>query len=251
MRGDLEARMHIEAGQARGPRPDSRGGTRAVRRPEGGDSPADPLADSPASFLDGDQELCAALRALPRPSAKGLTTSLRVMASRERQRRVAAQQGWWSRVTDFSDRLSLHAGNVMGPIVLPLTGGVFSAVVLFGVMLSIVPVHASTEGFDVPTMLTTEAGVKGAAPICAGDDGDVIVVDISLDGQGRMVDYTIVSGAAVLQNAALRRRLENILLFTEFVPATTFGQPTTSRLRLMSGFGVRLPPRSSRIEVKG
>jgi hypothetical protein len=41
----------------------------------------------------------------------------------------------------------------------------------------------------------------------------------------------------------MRRRLENMLLFTEFVPATQFGVPTTSRLRL--------PVVSSRVEVKG
>jgi hypothetical protein len=193
--------------------------------------------------VEEDRELCAALRALPRRSPAGLTTSLRVIASRERQRRLAAQRGWWNRLIDFSDRVSLRASNLMGPLVVPFTGGVFSAVVLFGIMLSTYPVHANTEsGFDVPTMLTTEATVKGTGPICTGDD-DTVVVDISLDGQGRMVDYTIVSGAAVLQNSALRRRLENMLLFTEFVPATAFGKPTTSRLRL--------PLLSSRVEVKG
>jgi hypothetical protein len=194
--------------------------------------------------MEDDQELCAALRALPRQSPAGLTTSLRVMASRERQRRLAAQRGWWSRLIDFSDRLSLQLGHLMGPLVVPITGGVFSAVILIGSMLTMVPVHANTEAsFDVPTMLTTEAEVKGTGPVSTGDDGDVVVVDISLDGQGRMVDYTIVSGAAVLQNTVLRRRLENMLLFTEFVPATAFGKPTTSRLRL--------PLLTSSVEVKG
>jgi hypothetical protein len=210
--------------------------------------------------MEEDGEVRAALRALPRQAPPGLTTSLRVIASRERQRRLAAQRGWWSRLIDFSDWVSLRASNLMGPLVVPIAGGVFSAVILIGSMLTIIPVHASTEaGFDIPTMLTTEAGIKGtedptvyakffcpwsdAGPICTGDDGDVVVVDISLDGQGRMVDYAIVSGAAVLHNAALRRRLENILLFTEFVPATAFGQPTTSKLRL--------PLLSSSLKAKG
>jgi hypothetical protein len=196
-------------------------------------------------LLEDDQELRAALRALPRVSPPGLKTSLRVLASRERQRRLTAQLGRWGRLTAWSDRFSLHAGNLMRPLALPFAGGVFSAVVLFGVMLgSTYPVHANTGSeSDVPTILTTSAGVKGLGPISTGDDSDVVVVDVSLDDQGRMVDYAIVSGAAVLQNAALRRRLENMLLFTEFVPATQFGVPTTSRLRL--------PVVSSRVEVKG
>ena len=160
------------------------------------------------------------------------------------KRRLAIERGWRSRLAELSDRLSLQLGHLMGPLVVPFAGGVFSAVVLFGVMLSTYPAHASAQtDFDVPTMLTTSAGVKGTGPISTGDDGDVVVVDISLDGQGRMVDYAIVSGAAVLQNTVLRRRLENMLLFTEFVPATAFGKPTTSRLRL--------PLLSSRIEHTG
>jgi hypothetical protein len=194
--------------------------------------------------FEDDEDLSAAMRELPRRMPSGLTTSLRVIASRERQRRLAIERGWRSRLAELSDRLSLQLGHLMGPLVVPFAGGVFSAVVLFGVMLSTYPAHASAQtDFDVPTMLTTSAGVKGTGPISTGDDGDVVVVDISLDGQGRMVDYAIVSGAAVLQNTVLRRRLENMLLFTEFVPATAFGKPTTSRLRL--------PLLSSRIEVKG
>jgi hypothetical protein len=196
-------------------------------------------------LLEDDQELRAALRALPRVAPPGLKTSLRVLASRERQRRVMARFGRWGRLTAWSDRLSLHAGNLMRPLALPLAGGVFSAVVLFGVMLgSTLPVHANTSPeSDVPTMLTTSAGVKGLGPIRSWDDGDVVVVDVILDDQGRMIDYAVVSGEAVLQDAAMRRSLENKLLFTEFVPATAFGVPTTSRLCLRVG--------TSRVEVKG
>lgn len=194
-------------------------------------------------LLEDEQELRAALRALPRTSPPGLRTSLRVLASRESQRRLIMQRGRWGRLTGLSERLSLWSANLMRPLALPLAGGVFSAVVLFGVMLgSTLPAHANGNFDDVPTILTTSAGVKGLPPIHTWDDGDV-VVDVSLDGQGRMVDYTIVSGAALLQNASLRRKLENELLFTEFVPATAFGMPTTSRLRLRMG--------TSRVEVKG
>jgi len=197
-------------------------------------------------LLRDDQELKAALRALPRVSPPGLTTSLRVLASRERQRRLTAQRGRWGRLTGWGDRLSLHAGNLMRPLALPLAGGVFSAVVLFGVMLgSTYPVHANTTSdLDVPTMLTTSATVKGmGGEIHFWDDRDVVVIDVSLDDQGHMIDYAVISGAAVLSDAAVRRRLENKLLFTEFVPATEFGMPTTSRVKVRVG--------TSTAEVKG
>ena len=195
-----------------------------------------------------DQELGAALRALPRVSPPGLTTSLRVLASRERQRRLAAQSGLRGRLAHWGDRLSLHAGNLMRPLALPVAGGVCSAVVLFGIMLgSTYTVSANTNpDLDVPTMLSTSASInqiKSLGPIHTWDDSDVVVVDVILDDQGRMIDYAIVSGAAILADAAMRRSLENKLLFTEFVPATQFGVPTTSRLYLRVG--------TSRVEVKG
>src|SRR5262249_6942612 len=94
---------------------------------------------------------------------------------------------------------------------------------------------------DVPTAFFTEASVKGTAPI--GESGGDVVVDVVVDGQGRMVDYTVVSGHNLLKDEALRRRIQNTLIFTEFTPATAFGQPTSGKMRLWLG--------SNRIDVKG
>jgi hypothetical protein len=58
------------------------------------------------------------------------------------------------------------------------------------------------------------------------------VIDVTVDDQGKMIDYKIVSGERLVQEQGLRRRLENMLLFTEFVPATSFGRPTAARMRL-------------------
>jgi hypothetical protein len=58
-----------------------------------------------------------------------------------------------------------------------------------------------------------------------------------------MIDYTVLSGAGALANTTTRRRLEAALLFTEFTPATAFGQPMAGKLRLSL--------RNSRIDVRG
>ena len=186
-----------------------------------------------------DQQFRWALRALPKrlPPVE-LITSLRVIASREGQR-ARARRSLRHTFAQWIERMSLAAHDVMRPLALPLAGGVFSAVVLFSMF--VVPTYPlrGNSGFDVPTMLTTEATVKGAAPF--GIEGGDLVVDVTLDDQGRMVDYQIVSGTGV--DANLRHRLENMLLFTEFVPATAFGQPTRAKLRLTMF--------SSQIDVKG
>jgi hypothetical protein len=67
--------------------------------------------------LLNDEVLGHVLRSLrPRVPPSGLTTSLRVLASRERQRRLGA---------DWPGRLRLFAANLMRPLALPLAGGVF------------------------------------------------------------------------------------------------------------------------------
>jgi hypothetical protein len=180
-----------------------------------------------------------ALRSLPvREPQPDLRTSLRVIASRERQRRVGTR----SLTATWRDRFELFSDNFLRAIALPVAGGVASAVVLFSMcVVPAYPLRAAHTTADVPTVLTTQVAVKGMAPFFGG--GDDVVVDVTVDEQGRMIDYAVVAGASALANASLRRRLENVLLFTEFTPATSFGQPMSSKTRLWF--------RTSRIDVKG
>jgi len=188
--------------------------------------------------LLNDEMLSRVLRGLrPLVPPPMLSTSLRVLASRELSRRSG--KAWL-------DRLRLFTDNLARPLALPFAGGVFSAVILFSMWL--VPTYPmrAASGVDVPTGLTTEATVKGTGPI--GTTGEDLVVDVTIDGGGRMVDYAIVqfnnvTGRNVLNSAALRRNLENMLLFTEFTPATSFGQPTAGKIRLYLD--------SSYIDVRG
>lgn len=191
------------------------------------------IRDPRAALLD-DEVLNGMLRGFRhRVPPVELAISLRVLASRELNRR---------RSSPWMDRLRLFADNLMRPLALPLAGGVFSTVVLFSMWL--IPTYSMSYAntVDVPTMLTTEAAVKGTGPI--GASGQDVIVDVTVNGEGRMVDYTIVCPRNSLKNAAWRRNLENMLLFTEFTPATSFGLPTAGKMRLS------LRP-SSHIDVKG
>lgn len=191
--------------------------------------------------LENDQALARALRSLPRRSAPaGMRTSLRVVASLERERAVH-RLTWKSRVQNWMDHARLTMQNVMRPLALPVAGGVFSAVTLFSVwVVPAYPAFART-GYDVPTQLSTQARVKGFAS--TGTAGQDILMDVSLDQSGLVVDYTILADS-YMPDADGLRRLENMLVFqTTFIPATSFGQPTASRIRLWLS--------SSRIDVKG
>jgi hypothetical protein len=73
---------------------------------------------------------------------------------------------------------------------------------------------------------------------------DDVIVDVMVDGVGRVVDFTIVSGDDS-NDDALRHSIGAVLLLTEFHPATTLGRPVAGRVRLS------LSASHSYIDVKG
>jgi hypothetical protein len=158
----------------------------------------------------------------------------------ERQRRLEHRNlaAIW---TTWRENIQLFLDNAVLSLALPFAGGVFSTVVLFSMF--VVPAYPllSSSDSDVPTILNTPVAVKSMAPFSVGDTD--VVVDVTVDEQGRMLDYAIVAGASVLANPQMRRRLENALVFSNFTPATTFGQPMISKMRLWF--------HSSRIDVRG
>jgi hypothetical protein len=172
-----------------------------------------------------------ALRNLPvLAPPEDLSARLYVMASRERARRLSKSSpaaAW----RHYGDRIWLCMDNLMRPLALPFAGGLVSALLLFCMLVPNILMHRYPSTHDVPTGLYTEAAVKSISPFGFNDDD--FVVEVIVDGQGRMVDYSIAAhGQHLTNDLELRRSIENNLLFTEFTPATAFGQPTFSRIFL-------------------
>lgn len=180
-----------------------------------------------------DDELGVALRKLRRRTPPPeLSGALRVLASRERQRYIRGAG------IGFTDRLRLLSDNLMRPLALPFAGGLFSALALFAMwVIPTYPLRGSSTA-DIPIVWTTQAAVKQIGPVAASDN---VVVDVTVDDTGRMIDYHIVSGLA--NDEELRRNIENFLIFTVFQPATALGQPVEGKIRLSL--------QSSHIDVKG
>ena len=175
----------------------------------------------------------AAMRELPRLSPPpDLAVRLRVIASREQQRR---SEGWARRL---ATNVHLCFEGLMRPLAVPLAGGICSAVLLFALLVPSFSWVPSAQ--DVPIGLSTAATVKSMAPI-GFEDGEA-VVDVTIDDQGRLVDFNILHSHGPA-NDSFCRSVENALLFTVFTPGTAFGQPVGGKLRLTF--------RSSSVEVKG
>lgn len=184
--------------------------------------------------LDSMIHLRRSVRALPpRPVPTNLAVSLRVTASRHHARR-ASHLRW-------RDRLRLWSVNSWRPIAMPMVGGFATACLLFATILPTLssPVLAND---DAPAAWYQSAELSDLGPF--GLPADHLTLDLILDQQGRMVDYSIPESENVLMtDLELRRTIENNLLFMRFKPAEFFGQRTSGKLRITI--------RRSQLEVKG
>lgn len=160
----------------------------------------------------------------PKAAPPELVLRLRVAISQ------AAAQGAQHRFQGLLVRME----NLAGAFMLPATAGLISAVVFFGVLIGFMamPVQLSASRDDVPTLLYTPPRLQ-ALPSNLGleseptANSEPVVVETTVDANGRVQDYRIISGPADARG--LEPQLNNIMIFTTFQPATTFGVPTSGR----------------------
>jgi len=187
-------------------------------------------------------QLRSALRQLPvlRPPAQ-LLISLRILASKERVRHLAPA-GVPAWLASWITRTRLWADAIMKPLALPAAGGLASALVLFALLAPGLAVQAPSGAADVPITLFTNATFLGMGPF--GYTADDIVLDVTVDSRGSLIDYSSPAGhRAWLNDPVVRRSVENALLFAVISPGTAFGQPVAGK--------VRITLRRSSIDVRG
>jgi hypothetical protein len=170
-----------------------------------------------------------------------LLTSLRILASREKARRLLAPKPP-SFLAVWLMRIRFEASVMMRPFALPMAGGLASALILFALLAPSFALPARSNIGDVPTVLSTGATFVGMGPF--GFTGDNIIMDVSVDSRGSLTGYSSPDGQQQwLNDPAVRRSVENALLFAKISPGTTFGRPTSGTVRIML--------RRSLIDVKG
>ena len=133
--------------------------------------------------------------------------------------------------------------NTFGPLLWQITAGFASTVALIGGVAVLIGMFASPEPLlarDEPLGMATSPRFLYTSLEPAGAVGDresPVVVQAFVNGEGRVYDYTIVSGNADLKT---RSQLEDTLLFSVFAPAQVFGQPVSGTVVLsFSGVMVR------------
>lgn len=187
-----------------------------------------------------------AMRSLPKLKAPpALTTSLRVLGSRARVR-SSQRRSLAALTSHVGGELQLWFNNLMRPLALPFAGGLMTATLVFSMFVTTYPGTGQALDYDVPIWprernVSTDAYLKTMTPL--EFTGAEVTVDLVIDEKGRVVDYDF-AGSEQSYTPAVRRTIENILLFSEFIPATASGHKVSGKVRVSFR-------RSAAIEVRG
>jgi hypothetical protein len=147
------------------------------------------------------------------------------------------------------DRAELLLDNVFRPLTVPATGGFFSAILVFAVVLQLIVPGITVRAVpnDVPLNILRPAELITLSDYpssWAPEQHDVelslphgLLIDVTVDQHGQMVAYQIISGP---KSVDLRHQLDQMLLFSRFRPMMSFGRPTSGGHVILSFSAVRV-----------
>ena len=173
-----------------------------------------------------------------------LADRIRVAAAR-----VRATQDARARFREWWEHANVVLENAFRPLAVPATGGFFSAMLVLVLVLQLIVPGITVRAVqnDVPINLLRPAELISLSEYRTGLSSEQseaalalphgLLVDVTVDAQGQMVDYQILSGP---RDRALRRQLDQILLFSRFRPMMSFGRPTSGGHVVLSFTEVRV-----------
>jgi hypothetical protein len=154
-----------------------------------------------------------------------------------------------SRVRRMRDRAELLLDNVFRPLTVPATGGFFSAILVFVLVLQLIAPGITVRAVpnDVPLNILRPAELISLSEYPSSwppEQHDVelalphgLLIDVTVDQNGQMVGYQIISGP---HSVDLRHQLDQMLLFSRFRPMKSFGRSITGGHVILSFSAVRV-----------
>jgi predicted anti-sigma-YlaC factor YlaD len=154
--------------------------------------------------------------------------------------RVAISQESRNSTRERLGRFHMRWQNTFQPFLLRAGAGFASAIFLVGTAAMLVGTFTSpepVEANDVPLQISSAprllySSFQPGEPL--GDRGNPLVLQVFVDGHGRVYDYKVLSGQV---DAGTRASIDNLLLFSVFAPARSFDQPVRGTT-LMSFSGI-------------
>jgi anti-sigma factor RsiW len=184
-----------------------------------------------AAEFEGLRSTQASLASLgPVKPPADLALRLRVAISNERARTPH----------NLLTSLDVHWRNTIAPLLLHASAGFASTILLLGTVALLIGMFAPEPLAARDEPLGRASGPRflystvEAENVVIGARDNPVVVEAYVDGIGRVYDYRIVSGPS---DPDTRSVLENLLLFSVFEPARSFGQPVRG-LAVLSFTGV-------------
>ena len=165
------------------------------------------------------RSLSAAMRNLPTVKVPELAAmKLQVLASHRRKGQLpTAISQWWS-------RMRLAFDNLLKPLAVPAAGGIMASFLCFGVIVDTLQYRPDWRD-DIPVGLFTQVTMDDPSPFgCLGQD---VIVQLTVDENGRVTDYVLPRGGA---SPGQMQEIGNLVLYTTFTPATSFGQRISSKI---------------------
>ena len=182
------------------------------------------------------QQTQAAIAGLGRKVAPPeLALQLRLALSREAARTPSRR---WQ-------NFQLQLEHLTRVFMVPATAGVFSAIILFAVLMGFFTLPTQLQASNDLGMAFSFYTPPEVAEIPwhlaqSGTGGDSITLEAAVDANGRINDYRVLSNPEG-DSQYLPWDLKNLLVFAQFRPATSYGRPIPGRVVLSF----------SRINVKG
>jgi anti-sigma factor RsiW len=148
--------------------------------------------------------------------------------------RVALSQQAANSAQEKISRGHVRWQNTFRPLLWQITAGFASTVALLGGVAVLVGMFAWPEpslARDEPLGMATSPRFlyTSLEPTGRVADGNPVIVQAFVNGEGRVYDYKIISGST---DPETRAQVEDSLLFSVFAPAQVFGQPVRGTVLL-------------------
>lgn len=154
----------------------------------------------------------------------------------------------WARMRRLWTRAVIVFEDILEPLAVPATGGILTALVVFVLLMQNIIVGMPLGGIvpnDLPLNTIQPARLESLAPFPVSGaftregrpDSGVLLVEATLNSQGQVVYYKVISGAS---SPVVERQLDQVLLFSRFRPQFSFGRPTDGGRVMISFSEVRV-----------
>jgi len=137
-------------------------------------------------------------------TTRSLRTSLRVIASQERKLILEADG---SRLLLLWNEWKFRVDQLMRPLTIPATGGFCSALLLFGSLAFTIGNTTRGLAYEVPLMYSSNHIDANLVPV---ELRSGIVLNMSLDGNGRITDYAFRNSSSSVQGDPASLQHQNI-----------------------------------------